>query len=525
MYRVLYVDDEPALLDIGKLYLEESGDFLVTTSQNAPGGLQLLQKEIFDAVVSDYQMPGMNGITFLIEVRSRFNDLPFILFTGRGREEVVIEAINNGADFYLQKGGDPEAQFAELLHKIRIAVGRRTTDSALKKSEANYRRIVETSHEGIWVMDEHFVTTYVNERMAEMLMRSVDEVLGRTIQSFMINEDPADHLDQIEQQMNGQPGMYERRFRLKDGSIRILSVSATSILGADGSFQGSFAMLTDITDRKRAEEELKKKNEELFASYEQISAAEEELRANLDELTRQEQALQDSMRELSDIIEFLPDATFAIDSRGVVIAWNHAMEIMTGVAEADMLGKGNHEYSLPFYHIRRPILIDLAFRYDETAAEPYPGIRKESDRLTAEVFIPHLNNGKGAYLWFTSSPFYDSRGEISGAIESIREITENKEREFALNQKNEELSAAFEEITSTEEELREQVDEIGAAHQELRKSEEKYRILAEQVNDGIYIYAGDHFVYTNTKVTEISGYSGEELRTMEFISLVHPDDR
>ena len=126
MLRVLYVDDESALLEVGKRFLERGGEFSVTIITSATAALPLLEQEQFDAVISDYQMPKMDGISFLKAVRGLGNDIPFILFTGKGREEIVIEAINNGADFYLQKGGDPTSQFAELSHKIRHAIRRRS---------------------------------------------------------------------------------------------------------------------------------------------------------------------------------------------------------------------------------------------------------------------------------------------------------------------------------------------------------------------------------------------------------------
>ncbi len=149
--RVLYVDDEKDLLEIGKLFLEESGEFSVTTIASAPAALELLNTEKFDAIVSDYQMPVMNGIQFLVEVRTGFGNIPFILFTGKGREEVVIQAINSGADFYLQKGGEPESQFAELSQKIKSAALRNRAEEALLKSteelHAAYEELAATDME------------------------------------------------------------------------------------------------------------------------------------------------------------------------------------------------------------------------------------------------------------------------------------------------------------------------------------------------------------------------------------------
>ncbi|HOX34786.1 MAG TPA: hybrid sensor histidine kinase/response regulator [Methanoregulaceae archaeon] len=135
IYSVLYVDDEEFLLDIAKRFLEKDGRMAVTTLTSAHAALARIQEESFDAIISDYQMLDMDGITLLKEVRSRVPDLPFILFTHRGRDEVAGAAFKNGADFYIQKGGDPTVQFAELTQAIRLAVGYRRVKQALRESE------------------------------------------------------------------------------------------------------------------------------------------------------------------------------------------------------------------------------------------------------------------------------------------------------------------------------------------------------------------------------------------------------
>jgi DNA-binding response OmpR family regulator len=131
MISVLYVDDNPALLDIAKVFLERSGSISVDVLLSAPEALQKIRETPYDAIISDYQMPLMDGISFLKALRSEHPTLPFIIFTGKGREDVVIEALNCGADHYLQKGGDPKAQFAELRHNIERAVERKRANDAI----------------------------------------------------------------------------------------------------------------------------------------------------------------------------------------------------------------------------------------------------------------------------------------------------------------------------------------------------------------------------------------------------------
>ncbi|OPY38396.1 MAG: sensory histidine kinase AtoS [Methanoregula sp. PtaU1.Bin051] len=345
MLSVLYVDDEPALLEVGKMFLESSGMLRVETVPSAEKAIDILRTKPVDGIVADYQMPGMDGIAFLKYVRTNYGSLPYILFTGRGREEVVIEALNNGADFYLQKGGDPIPQFVELEHKIRLAIERRRT---------------------------------------------------------------ADELRQSRQRMN-------------------------------------------------------------------------------------------------DIINHLPDATLAIDMNGTVIAWNRAMEEMTGVKKEEIVGTGNYSYAIPFYGERRPILLDLVLRDDPATEKKYPWINRIGKTLVSEIYIPILFKGRGAHLWFTASPLYDIEGNITGAIESVRDITDRKRAE-------DELRAAYGQIAASEEELREQYDELKRREDSLRESEEKYRTLFNEAADIIVILdTQGSFLNANRRFEEESGHRIDEM--------------
>ncbi|MCK9580018.1 MAG: response regulator [Methanoregula sp.] len=179
--RVLYVDDEPDLLELGRLFLEESGNFIVTTSPSAEESLRSPSLMSYDAIIADYQMPVMNGIEFLKKIRHLSGNLPFVLFTGRGREEVVIEAINNGADFYLQKGGDPRAQFAELAHKVRQAVARR-------KSESEMSSFFQAVPVGIAVVANRILVR-VNERLCTLTGYPRDELEGLNTRFLYLNDE------------------------------------------------------------------------------------------------------------------------------------------------------------------------------------------------------------------------------------------------------------------------------------------------------------------------------------------------
>jgi PAS domain S-box-containing protein len=145
-----------------------------------------------------------------------------------------------------------------------------------------------------------------------------------------------------------------------------------------------------------------------------------------------EERLRESQMRLSKIIEFLPDATLVIDKDGRVMAWNKAIEAMTGIKAENILGKGNYEYALAFYGDRRPILIDLALHPNSEMEKLYTSIQRMGDILFGESFTPNLPPGN-VHLSATASVLRDSKGEVIAAIECIRDSTERKKLEERLH--------------------------------------------------------------------------------------------
>ena len=161
------------------------------------------------------------------------------------------------------------------------------------------------------------------------------------------------------------------------------------------------------------------------------------------ERKRSEEKLRSAHQQLLNIIEFLPDATFVIDQDRRVIAWNRAVEEMSGVGKEEIIGKGDYAYAKAFYNEARPILIDLFFfDYPEIRGK-YNYIKNKEKTLFAEIFFPERGDEEGTYWWATASPLFNDEGKLVGAIESIRDITEQK-----VNEKRLEYLATHDSLTS-----------------------------------------------------------------------------
>ncbi len=256
MYQVLYVDDDPDLLLIGKKFIERSKEFLVDTNTSANNVLDSVDLQSYDAIISDYQMPGIDGIEFLKKVRLKNVDIPFILFTGKGREEVVIEAINSGADFYIQKGNDTLSQFAELTHKIRQSVRRREAELARIKSEKKFFEVffknpsismINSTEDGTFID--------VNNAFLKKIGYSREEVIGKKIDELEIFADQNTLVHIVNAiHENGSIRDNEIEINTKSGEKIIAHLSCERIqIGNQDLF---FSYAIDITEEKKAQEAL-----------------------------------------------------------------------------------------------------------------------------------------------------------------------------------------------------------------------------------------------------------------------------
>ncbi|CAH2030031.1 hybrid sensor histidine kinase/response regulator [Trichlorobacter ammonificans] len=173
-----------------------------------------------------------------------------------------------------------------------------------------------------------------------------------------------------------------------------------------------------------------------------INRGTERLLGTLEELRRADDALQAAYDKVRDVIKFLPDATLVVDREHRVIAWNRALEELTGTSEAAMLGRGDYAYAIPFYGYKRPFLFDFFDAALNEITANYAVVKRCGETLLAESFVAEFRGGQGAHFWISASPLYDHSGRRAGAIESIRDITERKRADRELQEAKERAEAA-----------------------------------------------------------------------------------
>lgn len=259
--RILYVEDEPSLQELTIEFLGMN-DFRVDAVSSAEEAIERMDTVHYDAIVSDYQMPNMDGIQLLKYLRSSSNNVPFILFTGRGREEVAIEALNSGADYYLQKGGEPNAQFAELTHHIKRAVERKVATTQLAESREKFRSLVECIGDWRWEMDPDGTLTYSSPQVFDVLGYRPDEMIGQSMLKFIPDPDRTRLLSIVKDLLSkdGKIQRLENNKVHRDGSLVTVESNAVQVISKNGQVLGYRGVDRDITREKETERALKAVN-------------------------------------------------------------------------------------------------------------------------------------------------------------------------------------------------------------------------------------------------------------------------
>ena len=288
---------------------------------------------------------------------------------------------------------------------------------------------------------------FANDAVATVFGYSPEEVIGKASRLFYRSDEEYAVLSRHCRLALESWKSWRQVFpcRTKDGA-EILCLVSAAMTGNTLEDNTIVCTFEDITSQKQAEEMLRRSHDDLERQVRERTAElrriNEVLQGEIVERKAAEETAKQSKQMLSHVIDFLPDATVAIDLRGKIIVWNKAIEELTGVKAEQMLGKGNREYAVPFYGERRPMLLDLVFRPDEEIEKGYALVRKEKGLLIAETDRA-CALGKKVFLWGKASPIYDHKGEIVGAIESIRSITDRKEIEEALRMSSERLQMAL----------------------------------------------------------------------------------
>ncbi len=374
----------------------------LTVVQTLAAAHDFLRKALPHLVLVDSLLPDGKGID-LLPITQRGSGCPVVIMGSHGDETAAVTALKAGAIDYVVKSSAIRVNIASIventLQEWRQLAEHKQAQDTQRKSEAQFLSIFKSASAGIAILGVQGEILQANPMFCQLLGYSNKELLKLKLNDITHPEDRqrtqslyADLLADRRKTID-----YEKRYLKKDGSSFWGHPTVARVAGSDQTLLHFVAQIQDISERRRAEKEL---------------------------LTAHQQ--------LQNIIEFLPDATFVIDREKRVTAWNRSMEEKTGIRKEDILGRGENAYSEALYGEHKPILIDLIGGSDTEKEAQYSFFEKKGKTLFAERFMPTLYGGKGGHVWLKASPLYDLEGNLVGAIESIRNITDRKLAEQEL---------------------------------------------------------------------------------------------
>ena len=314
--HVLHVDDETGILKVAKQILELQGIFQVDSASSVEEAFAKMKQKDFDVIVSDYQMPIKDGLQFIKELRDNKNNIPFILFTGKGREEVVIEALNIGVDYYINKLGRPETVYGELSHAIFQVVKNQKSERMLIESEKKYRILFENMLEGFAyckiILNEKnkpvdFVYLEINDTFEKITGLKRETIVGKRV-SEAIPETIKNYPELLETYsrvaLTGKEEQFDIHFKPLDIWLNISVYSPKK--------EYFVAVFENTTERKKAEVEIMANEEKFYA-----------------------------------ISNSSQDAIILIDANETISFWNPSAEKIFGYTQEEVFGKNLHKLLAP----------------------------------------------------------------------------------------------------------------------------------------------------------------------------------
>ena len=396
--RVLHVDNDASFLAVAAHCLEEQGPFRVDTASSVDEALGKLREVDYDVVVSDYQMPGKNGLELLREMRQEGITVPFILFTCKGKEEIAIEALNSGVEQYIDKQGSAAATYEELEHSILNAVKKQRTEKQLQKSEGLLRQITENIQDMLLVTDENLVIKYASSSVKGLLGYEPSDAVGKLVCHFIHPDDVAALMEAVKTVFAGlSGGTLELRCRHADGSYVLIEGAAKVLADEKGQVAGLIITSRDITERKQVEKSLRK-NEERF-------------------------------KQVADNAQTW---LWEVDSSGLYTYASSVLENVLGYKPEEIVGK-KHFYDL-FLPEEREELKKAAFR-----------VFAEKRLFRGVLNRKVCKNGDAVWLSTSGVPILDEKRRLLGYRGADVDITEQKQTEDLLVGSEEKYRRMFEE--------------------------------------------------------------------------------
>ncbi len=255
LIQILLIEDDLGDVLLLKESLAEATAIRIklTHADRLSEGMKRIAEQVFDVILLDLNLPDSFGLDTLNNLQRQVPNIPVVVLSGLADDYITIEAVRHGAQDFLVKG---EISGPMLGRVLRYAIERKQNVERLHESQERYRRIIETAQEGVWAIDADNHTTLVNQRLADMLGYTIEEIIGKTIYDFTDEEGIAIGVKSLENRRLGINEQFDFKFIRKDGAIVWAILETSPLYDQNGQYAGALAMLTDITQRKQTEAQL-----------------------------------------------------------------------------------------------------------------------------------------------------------------------------------------------------------------------------------------------------------------------------